>query len=93
MTESAREAAVRKATCWVLPGDDSGDSGSEDELGVGAIAEMPSGVPIWAPKIFFARAHTYTRAWQRQMLRKFGPSYNDAYPRISEGDATSNMML
>jgi hypothetical protein len=93
MTESSRAAAERKAACRVLRDDGSDASDSEDDRGMGAVAELPAGVPLWPPRVFSARSHTYTRAWHRQMLRKFDPHYKESDPRVAEGNTMSNMML
>jgi hypothetical protein len=60
---------------------------------MGAVAELPAGAPLWPRNVFSAHSHTCTRAWHRQMLRKFDPLCKDSDPRVAEGDTMSNMML
>lgn len=47
------------------------DDEDEEELvdrGVGAVAELPSGVPDWPPGPFLARQQTYSRPWQKYLV-------------------------
>lgn len=92
LVKVARQAAVRQAAVSVVTDEDEEDDQVEDR-GRGAQAELPTGVPDWPPRPFLAREKTYTKAWQKHLLRQGENVRTDSDPRMAEGDCMSNVVL
>jgi hypothetical protein len=68
---------------------DDDDVDLEEDSGVGAIVELPPGVPACPPKPFLARTKFFTKGWQKWLLRQDESSRPNSDGRVAEGDAVT----
>jgi hypothetical protein len=69
------------------------ENDEEVDRGIGAHAELPSGVPMWSPRLFLPRERTYTKRWQKWFLKQGEPNQSETDRRIAEGDMLYVVML
>jgi hypothetical protein len=90
---ASRESALNQAGRRVVFKDDDEEEDDELDRGIGAQAELPAGVPEWPPRVVLARERTYTKTWQKWLLRQGEASRPEADPRMAEGDTLSVLVL
>lgn len=73
MTIRAREAAKKKAARSIHKDNSDEDSDDETSKGLGACAELPTGIPMWLPTVFLAQDKTYSMPWQKRYLVRDAP--------------------
>lgn len=73
MVLEAREVAIRLATCRMTarPGDEDVEDKLREDVGEGAIAELPPGVLAWPPKPFLPRGKFYTKKWNKPVTELY----------------------
>jgi hypothetical protein len=86
MLEAARESALRQA-------DYQGEPRMRKWTAGLANAEMPPGVPMRPPRVFLVRERTYTKGWQKWLLKQGESNRSESDPRVAEGDMLSVMIL
>jgi hypothetical protein len=86
-----RTAAIgRKVT---TPKETEGEEGEEVDRGVGAQTELPSGVPMWPPRVLLARERIYTKSWDKWILKQGESNRSESGPHAADGDMVSDVML
>jgi hypothetical protein len=90
---AARENSLRQAGRMVSVKDVEDEDDEEADRGIGAQAELPPGVPMWAPRFFLPRERTYTRGWQTWILKQGESNRSETDAPIAEGDMLSVVPL
>jgi hypothetical protein len=90
---AARESALLKAGRKVSDRDVEDEDDEEVDRGIWAQAELPPGVPMWPPRLFLHRERTYTKGWQKWLLKQGESNQSETDARIAEGDVLSVVML
>jgi hypothetical protein len=75
------------------PKETEGEEGEEVDRGVGAQTELPSGVPMWPPRVLLARERTYTKSWDKWILKQGGSNRSESGPHVADGYMVSDVIL
>jgi hypothetical protein len=90
---AARRSALAQARRQVNVREAEEDDDEEIDRGIGAQVELPPGMPMWPPRVFLAHERTYTKGWQKWLLKQGESHRSEIDPRIAEGDMLSVVVL